>query len=127
MDQDQLPGQMNIFDFLTPLEIPLDDLPEDEMVKMIAEATGLDFKYIDDFWGWQFKKQNVTFSVHYSNYNMTDSTARFISTGFDTLKQGVGSPCDSIEEAIRFFKRALFRLDEGTRQSDQKGAIWTQR
>lgn len=104
--------QMSIFDFISPDdERSIDDIPEAEMVKMIADATGLDFKYIDDFWGWQFKKRKVTFSVKYSNYNMTDSTARFISTDFNTPKQGAGSPCDSIEEAIRFFKRALIWLD----------------
>lgn len=112
MDQDQLPGQMTIFDFLKPQERPLEDLPEDEMVKMITDATGLNFRHIDSFWGWQCKRRGVTFSVQYDNY--TENFRRFIGADWQTNKQGQSSPCNSVQEAIDFFRKAIRRLDKAS-------------
>ena len=122
MNQDQLPGQMTIFDFLTPPERPLEDLPESEMVKMITDATGLKFRFIDSFWGWQVKERGVLFSVQYDNY-LVDDKRRFIGADWNANHQGQCSPCDSVQEAIDFFRKAIRRLDEGTRRFEQKGEL----
>ncbi len=115
----QIPGQMSIFDFIELHENALDDLPESEMVKMIANATGLNFCYIDSFWGWRVKKRRVTFSVEYDNY--IEDGRRFIGADWQTSTQGASSPCDSVQEAIEFFQRAIKRLDAGTRKEATDG------
>lgn len=102
-------GQMTIFDIIKPNS--LDDLPEEEMVKQVSDATGLNFKYRDDFWKWECKVKDVRFSLHYSNYSIDDKR-RFISCGYDRkAKEGCGSPIDSLEEAIAFFRKAKERYE----------------
>ena len=102
-------GQLSIFDFLAPKETSLDDLPESEMVKAISDATGIKFKYRDSFWGWQAKIKGVTYSVQYDNYWLDDNKRRFIGADWNTTTQGASRPCDSIQEAISFFRRAIER------------------
>lgn len=106
-------GQMSIFDFLKPAERTLDDIPESEMVWQIANATGLDFRFVNDFWGWQAKVKKVTFSVQYDNYHMDDNKRRFIGADWNTTAQGSSRPCDSLQEAIEFFKAAKKRAEGG--------------
>ena len=104
--------QMTIFDFLQPNISDannLDNLPEAEMVKMIMAATGLDFEYRDDFWRYEAKRKGVKYEVGYSNYQLDDNHKRFISCGYGNNKGGSGSPCDTVQEAISFFQRALAR------------------
>lgn len=113
MCEEQLAGQMSIFDFLEPVGSTLDNLPESEMVKAISDATGINFKYRDSFWGWQAKIKGVTFSVQYDNYRLEDNKRRFIGADWNTTIQGAASPCDSIQEAIEFFKAAKKRAEGG--------------
>ena len=107
-------SQLSMFDFMKPdmenLPTSLDELPEDEMVAIINQETGLDFRYKDDFWKYQAKRGNVTFTVGYSNYDGTvHGGARHISCSWDTKTQGCGSPCNSVEEAVDFFKKSIER------------------
>lgn len=113
MCEEQLAGQMSIFDFLEPAGSALDDLPESEMVRQIADATGLDFRFIDGFWGWKAEVKKVSFYVHYSNYNMDGINDRYIGVGWHTTTQGASGPCDSLQEAIEFFKAAKKRAEGG--------------
>ena len=100
--------QMTIYDFLTPDEdYNLYDLPEDEMVRIISDATGLDFKYKDGLWGYIAKVGKVQYELKYSNYKQINNHARFISCGYGNNKEGAGSPCNSVKEAIAFFKKYL--------------------
>ena len=97
--------QMTIFDLLKP---SLDDLPEEDMVRQVSSATGLDFKWRDDFWKWECKVKDVRFSVHYSNYSFGNHE-RFISCGYDRKTEGSSGPMDSLDEAIEFFKKGKER------------------
>lgn len=99
-------GQMTIFDFIK-VETPnsLDDLPEIDMVNMIARAVGLNFQP-HDVSGWRDKRKGTEYTVKYSHYSIGDH-AKFISCGYGNNKGGAGSPCDTVDEAISFFKRAL--------------------
>ena len=103
--------QMTIFDFLSE-ERSLDNIPEAEMVQEISDATGIDFKYKDELWGYVAKKGKYHFNVRYSNYSMRDNKSRFISCGYGSNKEGAGSPCDTVKRAIEFFKAGLIRAEE---------------
>ena len=108
--------QVSIFDAcqLSLFEIPMGDKfpsSEAEMVKIISKKTGLKFEYVDALWGWVAKTKYCKFTLKYRNYNMTDNHNRFISCGYDYHKGksmgGSGGPCDSIDDAVRFFKRGI--------------------
>lgn len=102
-------GQMNIFDFIKPeiKEVDLESFPEEEMVQHIKSATGIPFTYRDDLTGYEAKIKKMRYTVKYSRY--WDGNKRFISCGYGNNIGGSRSPCDSIEEAIAFFKRGLNR------------------
>jgi hypothetical protein len=101
--------QQTLFDVESPSSVGL-SMSEKEMVKLIGKEVGLNFIYVDDFWKWRAKTKCCTFSLHYSNYNTLDERngQRFISCGYDYKKDGqiggCGSPCDTIEKAIKFLK-----------------------
>ena len=108
--------QVSIFDAcqLSLFDAPMrDKFPssEAEMVEMISKRVGLKFEYVDELWGWVAKTKYCRFTLHYSNYKLDDKHDRFISCGYDYHKGkslgGSGSPCDSIDEAVRFFKRGI--------------------
>ena len=39
-------GQMSIFDYMQPEENALEDLPEEDMIHMLENATGINFKKV---------------------------------------------------------------------------------
>lgn len=103
--------QLTIFDFIKSDvgECDIETLPEDEMIRMISEATGIDFYEIPNIlntpYKWFESKHGKTYmSVHYSNYSYGDYK-RFISVGVQNLTEGCGMPCDSLNEAIGVVKR----------------------
>jgi len=103
--------QMSLFDFVNVEDMPLDDLPENEMVRQIGLSTGLEFKYNDFLETYQAKVKGVTFSVKYSKYSVEPYT-RFIGCSWDTKTQGCSAPVDSLDGAVRFFKKAIARFSE---------------
>lgn len=110
--------QMTIFDFLKSPS--LDDLPEEEMVRRVSEATGLLFKLDSDSRldsnHYEAKKGKARFSVQYSNYDLMDNKNRFIGIGWDTPKAGGGSPCDSLDEAIEKMRTYMQRATDELRR-----------
>lgn len=113
-DIEQLPGQMSIFDFIdNPVqEIPLDELTEPEMVRMVSEATGLDFQrkeigtdhYV--FYDYEAKVGKVRYTLQLSNYSIEDHR-RCILVGWDEKTAGGGGPRDSVTEAVNWFKAMM--------------------
>lgn len=103
--------QLSIFDFIEDptTATALDNMSEPDMVEAVKQATGIDFKYRDDLWGYVAKIKDIQYTVHFSNYTMLDNNDRFISCGYGNNKGGAASPCDSLEEAVQFFKTALKR------------------
>lgn len=100
--------QMTIWDYLEPES--LDNLSESEMVKQIEVRTGLKFEYFETSskygtWNcYKAKKNGIVFEVSYSKYMNTN--IRFIDVGWDCKKNksGGGSPCDSVDEAVKYLK-----------------------
>lgn len=90
-DNYECDGQMSIFD-------SLEMLPEEDMIAKLERRTGIKFKYIDEFWGWEYKKKGYTIRVEYSRYQIGDYN-KFIGCSLDYKHGGSSCPCDSINEA----------------------------
>lgn len=113
-------GQMSIFDFIKDAPISLEDLPEHEMIMKLQEATGLQFerkdysgKYGDGLYEYEARRYGARFTAQYDNY-VIDDCRRFIGVGYDIGKCGGGSPCDSLEEAIKRMKEWMERAKSVT-------------
>lgn len=109
-------GQMSIFDLMD--RIVLEDMSEEEMIAEVMRSTGLEFKlqeypgYKTTIHEYECKYKGAKFTCNYSKY--FDDGARFISCGYSRRKnyEGAGSPCDSIDEAVDFFKFYMQRVGD---------------
>lgn len=108
-----LEGQMTIFDFL-PAPSDLDELPEEEMVRIVGERTGLKFQLRDlktEFYQYETKIGKAKITVNYSNYfSEVCNGKRFISVGYMNGTGGAGAPCDSVDDAVEIIKRYIERI-----------------
>ena len=105
-------NQLSIFDFMDNNELPdFNTISEAETAKIIGDAIGVTFQYDKFFSDYRAKVGKCTLTCHYSHYNGVRDDRMFISVGWsnDADKSGCGSPTDSIEEAIKFFKRYMNR------------------
>lgn len=99
--------QMTIFDF-AKRPTDLDSLQEEEMVSIVGGAIGVEFVNKGDVWKWEARpNKKARLNIGYSNYTMRGNNSRFISCGYEYGNGGAGSPCDTIDEAIEFFRRYL--------------------
>lgn len=105
MKNTEIPGQMSIFDLL-PAE-SLENIPEEEMVRQIGNALGVNFVKDQILGDYRAKIGQSVLSLHYSYYRGCFNDAKFISCGVDDKKNNCGScaPRDSIQEAIEWFER----------------------
>lgn len=111
-----LDGQISIFDWMpTAAELPeypsIDDIQESEAVQIVADALGLNFIFDSKFREWLAKKRKLKLTVSYSRYNLPDNTRRFLNVGYELGTSGGGRPCDTIQEAIDWFKRKMKEYD----------------
>lgn len=111
--------QMTIFDFLEPEPTDFHQMTEEEMVEYIGNQLGLKFKHNDFLNQWEcYVTKKIKFELEYSTYwtNEKNNGQRFISAGFQlTTGSYLGGrrPCDSLEEALDFFKYQLGRIKRG--------------
>lgn len=99
-------GQMTIWDFLK--EEPLESIPEEEMVRQIGFALGVNFAYDPNFGNYRAKIGKSTLRVSYDHFDGCFDDALFIGCDFDSgppHSSGAGAPCDSIKEAISWFEK----------------------
>ena len=103
--------QTTIFDFLEPMlsgDPDFTTMTDGELADYIGSRTGLHFTKNKDFDEYRVVISKVEFTIHKSNYSCKERKGvPFIACGVgrtygDYL--GIGSPVDSIEEAIKFFK-----------------------
>ena len=97
--------QMTIYDL-----IPTDDLEsmsDEEMVRRVSEGAGIPFKASDD--GYAAKIGKVEYTLNFGRYPI-DDRKRFIRCGYTDKSQGYaggGAPCNSVEDAVEWFKGRL--------------------
>ena len=104
-------NQIDIFDLLTPDDIESKDFREmtvEEIADYLGDLLGLKFKYSEIFNEYIAKVKKRTLEIHLSKYNLNDERfgQLFISVGWLEAGSGAGSPCDSLEQAYAFLKRA---------------------
>ena len=105
-------NQIDIFDLLTPDDIKSKDFREmtiEEIADYLGEKLGVKFTYNETFGEYVAKVGKRTLEVHLSTYSLFNdekSGKPFISCGWSEAGAGGGSPCDSLEQAYAFLKRA---------------------
>ena len=108
-------GQMTIFEFL-PQESDFAAMPEAQVIRIISDRIGIELKYTEygDFHEYSAKVGKLTITAKISTYLCTHGESgtvidghKFISVGYGNSNGGAGSPCDSIDEAVEFLKKAI--------------------
>lgn len=105
-------GQMTMFDFLPVEEMSLESMTGDDLVRIMRNATGLNFtpdKYGD---GYVAKMGKVELSTRLGRYKMNDNTNRFISVGWFAKDRGRSGPHDSVDDAIKAMKKCVDEAKE---------------
>lgn len=100
-------GQMSIYDFMKPTYPDINDIPEEEAVRIVGEAIGMEFFYSTKFQDWRSLKKGIVLTMEYGHFTLDDNHDLFLGTGYNTRNAGGGSPCDGIEEAINWFRRVM--------------------
>lgn len=108
--------QITLFQWLAD-QTDLDKISEPDMVEQIGAALGVKFTKNDFFGDYRVKIGKITLCLEYSTY--FDDGRRFIGADVETKSAGASSPCDSIEEAINFFKRTIpkFKKEKAERET----------
>lgn len=106
-------NQMTIFDVMGP-RMDFRKMTDEEMVRLIGEMTGLEFRWNDFFKQYIARDKALTVKVCRDRYIVDDGLVEqgqeFISTQVDSKRGGCGSPCDSLIEAAEFIKAGMRRL-----------------
>ena len=114
-------GQISIFDLLSEVgekvEYDLEEMTTESMAKVVGDAIGIEFKpsgWSDEYEG-KFKKAKL--SIHKSHYSCAVGDRKegdpFVGCGWSIGTSGCGSPMDSIEGAIKFFKNRMGSYKDG--------------
>lgn len=101
--------QMSIFELETVTDYPdFHKMPTPQIVDIIAAHTGINFIYNVVFGDYIAKVGPVKFSLDVSFYTGGPSQGmRCIIVDYQIKTYGCGKPCDSIAEAVEFFKNHL--------------------
>ena len=108
-------GQISIFDFVEIPENEIEEMTSGELANVIGTAIGIEFKPTG--WSDEYEAQvgkKVRLSVNKSHFacdgvNHKEGDA-FISCGWSCGTSGAGSPIQSIQEAVEWFKK---RIEKG--------------
>lgn len=107
-------GQISIFEWM-PEAVPavtfpdINDIQEEEAVRIVGEQIGVDFTYNERFRQWIGKIRRLKLELEYDHYNMIDKHDLFLGVGYSIGSSGGGRPCDGIEEAIKYFRNVMER------------------
>lgn len=120
--EDCMEGQISIFDLLSEggekVEYDLETMTTESMAKVVGDAIGIEFKpsgWSDEYEG-KYKKAKL--SIHKSHYSCAVGDRKegdpFVGCGWSLGTGGSGSPVDSIEGAIKWFKSRMERYGHDT-------------
>lgn len=124
---DQIAGQMSIFDFAEYLPKnteSLDIMTLDQIKEKIEVATGLRFEpgklEVDDKYFEARPIKSVKVSISLSEFSCGgkyhSEAQKFIGVGIDGKLGGMGSPCNSIDEAVSCIRKNLPRYLEDAKK-----------
>ena len=120
--------QMTIFDILNETKPEWTDMSLKQIAAYISDQTGLNFipdtRFHRAFDGYiAYYTSKLFFKLGLGRYRTNDERHNqpFISVGYDDKKDlsGGGAPCDTLEEAIEYFRFFLERYG-GKKCSKQK-------
>lgn len=105
-------GQMTIWDFMESSKANFHTMTEKEIVDYVGNALGLEFKWSDFFEQYICKTKGMILDLALSTYlvGIGDDEVeeeKFISVGCSAKHAGGGCPCDSLEEAVEWFREAI--------------------
>jgi len=111
MEQQTDYNQMTIWDYLP--ETPLEDIPEEDAVKQIGDAIGVNFQP-DKYGGYVAKSGKYILRCQYDRYcvDVDDEIGTgdlFIGVDFEVKNKvwGASAPRDSIQKAIAWFRNEI--------------------
>ena len=124
---DQIEGQMSIFDFAEYLPKNTESLEEmtlEQIKDRIEVATGLRFStgvlQVEDRYYEARPIKNVKVSISLSEFSCGgkgySEGQKFIGVGIDGKLGGMGSPCNSIDEAVSCIRKHLPRYLEDAKK-----------
>lgn len=102
-------GQMSIFDFVS---VPnnVQEMSEEEIARVVGDRVGLDFKK-GGFRGYRVNVGRIEYTIAKSRFTIPPYSD-FVSCNYQRMGgdyRGGGSPCESIDKAVEFFRKALVR------------------
>lgn len=104
--------QLSIFDIM-PMSFPdINEIPEAEAARLVGSRIGVSFRYNERFRQWEGKRGKLRLSLNYDHYNKLDSNALFLGVGYEFGTSGGGAPCDTIEQAVRYFENKLSGISD---------------
>lgn len=112
-------GQMTIFEFL-PQTADFCTMPESEVMEIISKRIGVKLvresepKFKERIYRAKIGKVNLsacigTYSVTHEGSQTLIAGHKHIGCGWGTSKEGGGSPCNSIDEAVEYLQAAIQR------------------
>lgn len=104
-------NQMTIFDVMAS-SMDFRKMTDAEMVRLIGEMTGLEFRWNDFFRSWTARDKALTVMVYRDTFDTNDDRngEEFISLDVNYRKASFGIPCDSISEVVNEIKNSKKRL-----------------
>lgn len=107
-------GQMNIFEYMpVSYKGDISRMTAGEIAENVGAALGIVFKPGEKSEEWAdvdyvYKTKKYILTIHKSRYIIPPHTY-FIGCGYDCPKDksGSGGPCDSIKEAVEWFRNRL--------------------
>ena len=97
--------QLSIFDYIESEHPDIHDINEEDMVEIIWREIGVSFTYDTRLGEWFTRIGKLKLTLEYSHYNLLDNHDLFISCGYSYRTSGGGRPCDTIREAVEWFKK----------------------
>ena len=103
--------QLNIFELIPAPDI--NDVTEDEAVRIVGDRLGVTFAYNEFFGDWRAKRGNMTMALSYGRFFPGVFDGRlFLGADYNITRgggfyTGGSCPCDGIDEATEYLERAM--------------------
>ena len=100
-------GQLTIFDLLPQSTPNINDISEEEAVRIVGERLGIVFVRNPKSEQWEGKNGKLKLSLEYDHFCLDDNQDLFLGAGYTFGTSGGGSPCSGIDGAVKYLKAKL--------------------